>query len=65
METSNSSDFVPLKAAAFDLNITTEGLRKRLIRIGQGQRKGSRWFIPRDLLDAMRGAQPVLMGCRK
>ena len=65
MDTSPASEFVPLKAAAFDLSITSEGLRKRLIRIGRGHREGSRWFIPRDLLDAMRGAQPLLTGCRK
>jgi hypothetical protein len=53
---------IPLKSAAYDLDLTPEGLRQRLIRLGNGVRQGGRWFIAEPLVKEMRHAAQVLGG---
>jgi len=57
-----NSDLIPLKSAAFDLDLTPEGLRQRLIRLGIGTRQGGRWYIAAPLVEEMRRAADVLWG---
>jgi hypothetical protein len=59
---SQYSELIPLKRAAYDLGLTPEGLRLRLIRIGQGIRRNGRWYIEAARVEEMRNAAVVLGG---
>jgi hypothetical protein len=62
-------ELVTLKRAAGDLGLTTEGLRRRLKRVGLGTRVGVRWFVSAQVVVEMRHtaerAAKVLWGRRK
>jgi hypothetical protein len=66
---SSANDLISLKAAAQDLGLSNEGLRRRLIRVGAGTRVGARWFIPAQVVVEMRDtaerAAKVLWGRRE
>jgi hypothetical protein len=62
VEPQTDSELIPLKTAAYDLGLTPEGLRQRLIRLQKGVRCGGRWFIEAQLVDRMRQAAEVLGG---
>jgi hypothetical protein len=68
-ELRDGPDLVPLKRAAGDLGLTTEGLRRRLKRVGLGTRVGVRWFVPARVVVEMRRtaerAAEVLWGRRE
>jgi hypothetical protein len=56
----SASDLIALKAAAQDLGLSVEGLRRRLLRLRQGVRRGSRWYVRPVELKRMRFAGQVL-----
>jgi hypothetical protein len=60
MQNDDLEKLVPLKSAAHCLNLTPEGLRQRLLRLGLGIRKGGRWYITIHLIEEMRLAAQVL-----
>jgi hypothetical protein len=68
-ELRDGPDLVPLKRAADHLGLTSEGMRRRLIRLGVGVRVGARWYIPARVVVEMRRtaerAAEVLWGRRE
>jgi hypothetical protein len=58
----NNPDLIALKSAAYSLNLTPEGLRRRLLRLGVGIRQGRRWYIAAHLIDEMQRAAEILGG---
>jgi hypothetical protein len=62
-------ELVTLKRAAGELGLTPEGLRRRLIRVGVGQRVGARWYIPArivlEMRDTAKRAAEILWGRRE
>ncbi len=54
------SELLPLKVAAHNLRLTPEGLRQRLIRLGNGVRRGGRWYVAARSVAEMRQAAEVL-----
>jgi hypothetical protein len=65
-EQTNSAEveLIPLKRAAYTLQLTPEGLRQRLIRLGNGIRRGGRWYVAVQSVSAMQQAAQVLGGRR-
>jgi hypothetical protein len=57
---SSETKLIPLKCAAADLGLTTEGLRQRIIRLRKGVRLGGRWFVPEPVIADMRRAAAIL-----
>ena len=58
----NDPDLIPLKRASHSLNLTPEGLRRRLLRLGLGTRQGRRWYIAAHLIKEMQRAAEILGG---
>jgi hypothetical protein len=57
---SRQPDLIPLKAAASALDLTSEGLRQRLLRLEKGLRQGGRWYVAASDIEQMRFASAVL-----